>query len=171
MSQCEYNDAIHATKSRAGVHARRAVSCHKIFLNIMLVIRLSRVGRHNHAQYHVVVQEKTKAPTGKHIAVVGSYDPHSKHTVLKEDLIKKFLADGAQPSDTVHNLLVKNGLIDGAKRAVKVPPKKEEAPADNTQEKAADAASTADGTDNAKAETTVDAKDDAKVDATTKEKK
>lgn len=92
----------------------------------MLVMRLSRVGRHNHAQYHIVVQEKTKAPTGKHIAVVGSHDPHSKQTVLKEDLIKTFLANGAQPSDTVYNLLVKNGLIEGAKRTVKVPAKKED---------------------------------------------
>jgi len=97
----------------------------------MLVIRFSRVGRHNHAQYRIVVQEKTKAPTGKHVDIVGSYDPHSKQTVLKEEKIKIYLENGAQPSDSVYNLLVRNGLIKGEKRAVKLPEKKiEEAPAD-----------------------------------------
>ena len=92
----------------------------------MLVIRFSRVGRHNHAQYRIVVQEKSKAPTKKHIAIVGSYDPHSKQVVLKEEIIKEFLANGAQPSDSVYNLLVSNGVIEGKKRAVKLPEKKVE---------------------------------------------
>lgn len=92
----------------------------------MLVIRFNRVGRHNHAQYRIVVQEKAKAPSGKHLAIVGSYDPHSKATVLKEDKIKEFLANGAQPSDSVYNLLVRNGVIKGDKRAVKLPEKKVE---------------------------------------------
>lgn len=89
----------------------------------MLVIRFSRVGRHNHAQYRIVVQEKTKAPSGKHVAVVGSHDPHAKQTVLKVEKIKEFLKNGAQPSDTVYNLLVKNGVIEGKKRCVKLPAK------------------------------------------------
>ncbi len=92
----------------------------------MLVIRFNRVGRHNHAQYRIVVQEKSKAPLGKHVAIVGSYDPHSKQTILKEDEIKNFIANGAQPSDSVYNLLVKNGVIKGKKRAVKLPEKKVE---------------------------------------------
>ena len=92
----------------------------------MLVIRFNRVGRHNHAQYRIVVQEKSKAPSGKHIAIVGSYDPHSKQTILKEDEIKNFIANGAQPSDSVYNLLIKNGVIKGEKRAVKLPEKKVE---------------------------------------------
>lgn len=89
----------------------------------MLVIRFSRVGRHNHAQYRIVVQEKARATTGRHLAVVGSHDPHLKQTVLKEEKIKQFLANGAQPSDSVYNLLVKHGVIKGAKRVVKVPAK------------------------------------------------
>jgi small subunit ribosomal protein S16 len=92
----------------------------------MLVIRFNRVGRHNHAQYRIIVQEKTKAPSGKHIAIVGSYDPHSKQTVLKEDMIKEFLVNGAQPSDSVYNLLVRNDVIKGEKRVVKLPEKKVE---------------------------------------------
>jgi len=101
----------------------------------MLVIRFSRVGRHNHAQYRIVVQEKSKAPVGKHVAIVGSYDPHSKKTILKEDEIKNFLANGAQPSDSVYNLLVRNGVIKGDKRTVKLPEKKEEVAEGATEEK------------------------------------
>ncbi len=100
----------------------------------MLVIRFNRVGRHNHAQYRIVVQEKSKAPSGKHIAIVGSYDPHSKQTILKEDEIKNFIANGAQPSDSVYNLLVKNGVIKGEKRAVKLPEKKAEEKEDTTED-------------------------------------
>lgn len=92
----------------------------------MLVIRFNRVGRHNRAQYRIVVQEKTKAPGGRHVAVVGSYDPHSKVTVLKEDQIKDWISKGAQPSDSVHNLLVSNKVINEAKRSVKLPEKKAE---------------------------------------------
>ncbi len=102
----------------------------------MLVIRFSRVGRHNHAQYRIVVQERSKTPTGKHIAIVGSYDPHSKQTVLKEELIKEYLSNGAQPSDSVYNLLVTNGIIKGEKRAVKLPEKKKSSEeAENSEEK------------------------------------
>jgi len=92
----------------------------------MLVIRFATVGRKNHKQYRIVVQEKTKTPTGRHTAVVGSYDPHSKETVLKADEIKHWIANGAQPSDSVYNLLVRQGVIEGEKRKVKVPEKKEE---------------------------------------------
>lgn len=90
----------------------------------MLVIRLNRVGRKNQAQFRIVVQEHTTAPNGRHSAIVGSYDPHTKEIILKKDEIKKYIANGAQPSDTVHNLLVREGVIDGKKRSVKMPDKK-----------------------------------------------
>lgn len=102
----------------------------------MLVIRFNRVGRRNHAQYRIVVQEKAKAPSGKHLAIVGSYDPHSKQTVLKEDKIKEFLANGAQPSNSVYNLLVRNGVIKGDKRVVKLPEKEKPAEEEKTVEAA-----------------------------------
>ncbi len=101
----------------------------------MLVIRFNRVGRHNRAQYRIVVQEKSKAPGGRHIAMVGSYDPHSKNVVLKEDQIKDWISKGAKPSDSVHNLLVSNKVINEAKKAVKLPTKKvEEKEAEKAEE-------------------------------------
>jgi len=92
----------------------------------MLTIRLARVGKKNTAQFKMMLQENTVAPGGRHIEILGSYNPHSKEAILKEDRIKYWVSKGAQMSDTAFNLLVKNKVIDGDKRKVKVPAKKVE---------------------------------------------
>lgn len=92
----------------------------------MLTIRFARVGKRNKAQFKIMLQEHTVAPGGRHIEILGNYNPHSKETNLKEDRIKYWVSQGAQPSNTVHNLLVRNGVIEAAKRKVKVPAKKVE---------------------------------------------
>ena len=95
----------------------------------MLAIRFERVGRKNKAQFRIVLQEHTVAPGGRHIAVLGSYDPHQKKAVLKADKIKEWITKGAQVSDSVYNLLVKEGAIEGKKRAIKMEkPKVKEVP-------------------------------------------
>ena len=95
----------------------------------MLMIRLQRVGRRNHAEYRVVVTESTRAPkAGNYVEIVGSYNPHKNELVCKDDRIKHWMSVGAQVSDTVHNLLVNKGLIEGKKKNVlpkKSPPVKE----------------------------------------------
>ena len=93
----------------------------------MLTIRLNRVGKKNKAQFKIALQEKTQAPGGRHVEILGSYDPHSKAAVLKEDRIKFWISKGAQASDTVHNLLVSKGIVEGDKKKVKLPAKKVEA--------------------------------------------
>jgi len=85
------------------------------------------VGKVNKAQYKVVLQEKTVAPGGRHVEILGSYDPHSKQAVLKDERIKYWIEKGAQLSDTVHNLFASKGLIAEKKRPVKMPKKVEEA--------------------------------------------
>jgi small subunit ribosomal protein S16 len=79
----------------------------------MLAIRLQRIGRKKMATYRVVVSESTKDTQASHLEILGSYNPHNKTNglVLKEDRIKHYLENGARPSDTVSNLLVKVGLI------------------------------------------------------------
>ena len=72
----------------------------------MLVMRFSRVGKRNKAQYRIVVQEHTANPKGKHVDIVGSYDPHSKKSVLKKDKIEQWIKNGVKLSDSVHNLFV-----------------------------------------------------------------
>ena len=83
----------------------------------MLAIKLSRVGKKKQPAYRVIVTEKSRDPWGKHNEIVGFYNPMSnpKEIKFKEDRIKYWLSKGAQPSDTVHNLLVNAKLIDAPK--------------------------------------------------------
>jgi small subunit ribosomal protein S16 len=64
--------------------------------------------------------------------MLGSYDPRVNTATLQADRIKHWMSQGAQPSDTVHNLLITHKVIEGKKINVlpkKTVPKKEEAPA------------------------------------------
>lgn len=70
-----------------------------------------------------MLQESTEAPGGRHVAVLGSYDPHSKQATIDGDKIKYWLVKGAKTSDSVHNLLVAKGIISEKKRSVKIPKK------------------------------------------------
>ena len=77
----------------------------------MLVIRLQRTGRKGHAQFRVVVQDSRRTPTsGKIVAQVGTYDPHSKVTTLNKEKAQAYLNNGAQPSPRVVRLLKAEGI-------------------------------------------------------------
>ena len=77
----------------------------------MLVIRLQRTGRKGHAQFRVVVQDSRRTPTsGKIVAQVGTYDPHSKTVNLDKERAQHYLDHGAQPSDRVIIILEKEGV-------------------------------------------------------------
>jgi small subunit ribosomal protein S16 len=89
----------------------------------MLTIRFNRTGKKNKSYYRIVLQEHTVAPGGRHIAILGSYDPHLKKAVLKAENIKEWIGKGAQVSDSAYNLFVKEGVLEGKKRVVKVPKK------------------------------------------------
>lgn len=86
---------------------------------LMLTIRLQRTGRKNDPSFRFVVTEKKTAPAGgKFIEVLGSYTPKTEAVVLKADRIKHWMSVGAQVSDTAHNFLVKQGVIEGKKKNV-----------------------------------------------------
>lgn len=88
----------------------------------MLSIRFNRTGKKNRATFRVVLQEKTQAPGRRHVELLGSYDPHSKEATLHGDRITYWIGEGAEVSDSVHNLLVREGVLrDGKKRAIKIP--------------------------------------------------
>lgn len=105
----------------------------------MVVIRLSRHGKKNHATYRFIVSDKRKDTVGTFLEQLGTYDPHQApgRIELKEDRVKHWLSVGAQPSDTVHNLLVDKGIISGTKRVVAKAKKSAEAPAAVTSPAAA----------------------------------
>ena len=73
----------------------------------MLVIRLARHGRAKYPTYRIVAAESARAATGKFVAVLGHYNPHTKELVMKHDEIKQHLGNGAQPSNTVVKLLMR----------------------------------------------------------------
>ena len=105
----------------------------------MLKIRMQRTGRINSPSYRVVVVEHTASPkAGKFVDKVGTYNPKSKERVLDAAKIKHWLSVGAQPSATVHNMLVSLGILNAKKinvlPAFKEPVKEEAAPAEAVAE-------------------------------------
>ena len=77
----------------------------------MLAIRLQRTGRSGHAQFRVIVQDDRFSPkSGRVVAYVGSYDPHTKAAKLDGEKIGNYMANGAQPSERVAQLLKKEGI-------------------------------------------------------------
>lgn len=77
----------------------------------MLVIRMQRTGRKGHAQFRVVVQDSRRTPTsGKIVAALGSFNPHSKETTIDKEKAAFYLQHGAQPSERVARLLKSEGV-------------------------------------------------------------
>ena len=77
-------------------------------------IRLKRMGRKKAPFYRIVVADSRTARDGKAIAELGHYDPTKQPADVKIDIesAKKWISNGAQPSDTVRVLLKKAGVIE-----------------------------------------------------------
>ena len=82
----------------------------------MLVIRYFRIGKKNQPYFKIVVTDKRR-PTrgGRFVEEVGFSDPVKKKRTLKADRIKYWISKGAQPSDSIHNLLISEKIIEGKK--------------------------------------------------------
>lgn len=77
----------------------------------MLSIRMKRMGRKGHPTYRVVVQDSRWAPSsGRFVAQLGSYDPHTKTATLVKEKAELYLKNGAQPSERVVKLLTSEGV-------------------------------------------------------------
>ena len=77
----------------------------------MLAIRLQRVGRKGYATYRLAVQESQRHPSsGRVVAYVGTYNPHTKETKVQNETAQKYLDNGAQPSPRVVKLLTTAGV-------------------------------------------------------------
>ncbi|MFA5838463.1 MAG: 30S ribosomal protein S16 [Candidatus Paceibacterota bacterium] len=85
----------------------------------MLKIRLKRVGRKHDPSYRIVVTEDFRGPkSGKYIENIGSYDPRKDIKKIDADRVKHWISKGVQISDTVHNILVSEKIIEGKKKDV-----------------------------------------------------
>jgi len=82
----------------------------------MVRIRLKRMGRRNHPFYRINVVEKRTQRDGKILENLGWYDPMAKDTAkqvsVKAERVQHWLALGAQASDTVNDILAREGVID-----------------------------------------------------------
>jgi small subunit ribosomal protein S16 len=84
----------------------------------MVKIRLSRFGKRNTPFFRLVVTPAREKRESKFLENVGHYSPLNKEVVLKEDRIKYWLSVGAQPTDTVRYMLVKQGLMEAPAKKV-----------------------------------------------------
>ena len=79
----------------------------------MVKIRLRRMGAKKAPFYRIVVADSRSPRDGRFIEEVGYYDPMKNPAEIKieAEKVEKWLANGAQPTETVKALLTKNGLI------------------------------------------------------------
>ena len=80
----------------------------------MVKIRLKRMGAHKKPFYRVVVADSRTPRNGKFIEEIGTYDPlkDPSEVIIDNEAAKRWLANGAQPTDTVRALLKKSGAIE-----------------------------------------------------------
>jgi small subunit ribosomal protein S16 len=108
----------------------------------MLTIRLSRKGKKNQPFFRVVLVDKRKSSTGgRSIEDLGYVNPLTKKISLNKERIQYWIKTGAQPSATIHNLLIKEKIIDAKKVHVSKISKKKQAEIDKAS---ADAKAVAD---------------------------
>ena len=76
-------------------------------------IRLQRFGAHKNPQYRIVACDSKSPRDGRFLEVLGTYNPVANPAIVNvnEEATAKWLNNGAQPSDTVRNLLSKQGIM------------------------------------------------------------
>ncbi|MGB7365598.1 MAG: 30S ribosomal protein S16 [Carnobacterium jeotgali] len=76
-------------------------------------IRLKRMGSKRNPFYRIVVADSRSPRDGRFIETVGTYNPVVNPAEVKvdEEAVLKWLANGAQPSDTIRNILSKEGIM------------------------------------------------------------
>jgi small subunit ribosomal protein S16 len=79
----------------------------------MVKIRLKRIGQKHAPFYRIVVADARSPRDGRFIEQLGTYDPSKEPVAFKVDqeAAKKWLASGAQPTEKVHSLLKKAGVL------------------------------------------------------------
>ena len=83
----------------------------------MLKIRLQRVGRKHEPAFRLVLTDsKNSTKSGRFLEVLGSHDfRFDTNTNIEKDRVLHWLSKGAQASNTVHNLLISQKIIEGKK--------------------------------------------------------
>ena len=76
-------------------------------------LRLQRRGRKNHPFYQIIVADSRAPRDGKYIERIGSYNPNTNPATITLDMERAlyWLQTGAEPSDTVRNILSREGVL------------------------------------------------------------
>ncbi|MCA9375322.1 30S ribosomal protein S16 [Candidatus Dojkabacteria bacterium] len=98
----------------------------------MLKIRLKRTGRKGQPHYRIVIAEANRSRNSKSVEEIGYYNPRTQPSTVEidQEAARKWLRNGAQPTNTVAQLFVKAGIIKDIKRGSTKPslkPKKKAA--------------------------------------------
>ena len=90
----------------------------------MVTLKFKRIGKKGQPSFRIVVQPKRSKVNGRFIEDLGWYNPITKKSEIYVNRVDYWIKNGAQPTPTVHNLLVKEGVI----KAPKIPVHKKIAP-------------------------------------------
>ena len=79
----------------------------------MVKIRLKRLGQKKAPFYRIVLADERSPRNGRNIDEIGTYDPNQEPAVVKvdEEAAKKWIANGAKPTDTVARLFKEAGIV------------------------------------------------------------
>lgn len=77
----------------------------------MVKLRLLQTGKKHQRQFRIVAIESTKKRDSKALETIGWYNPRTSEHKIDKDAAKKWIDNGAQPTETVKNLLIKEGVI------------------------------------------------------------
>ena len=75
-------------------------------------MRLRRMGAKKAPTYRVIIADSRSPRDGRFIEEIGHFNPRSDELKIDAEKAKKWLANGAQPTDTVKALLKKSNIID-----------------------------------------------------------
>lgn len=81
----------------------------------MLAIKLKRIGKKHQPSYRVIVAEKRSKMQGRYVDDLGWLNPKNKEFKINEERAMHWLKVGAQPTDSIHNLFVRAGVIKESK--------------------------------------------------------
>ena len=75
-------------------------------------MRLRRMGAKKAPTYRVIIADSRSPRDGRFIEEIGHFDPRSDELKIDAEKAKKWLSNGAQPTDTVKALLKKSNIVD-----------------------------------------------------------
>ena len=74
-------------------------------------LRLTRMGAKKRPTYRIVATDSRRPRDGQYLELIGTYSPLEEKVKINEEVALKWLTTGAIPTDTVRNLLSKEGIM------------------------------------------------------------